>query len=80
VQGLSGDVKQVYKTDNLTVTFGSFRQSRQSLLAFNLKPMSEDAGTEISGILGFAMLWILEIKVDYRDHLVDFRIDPNRPH
>jgi hypothetical protein len=42
--------------------------------------MSEDAGTEISGILGFAMLWILEIKLDYRDHLVDFRIDPNRPH
>jgi hypothetical protein len=80
VRGLSGDVNKVYRAEDLTLTFGSFRQHRQSLLAFNLKPMSEDAGTEISGILGFAMLWILEIKLDYRDHLVDFHLDPNRPH
>ena len=36
------------------------------------------AGTEISGILGFTMLRLLEIKIDYRDGLVDFHYDPKR--
>ena len=80
VSGLAGGVRNVYQTDELTLTFGGFQQHRQKLLAFDLKRMSDDAGTEISGILGFAMLWILEIKLDYRDHLVDFQVDPNRPH
>ena len=35
-----------------------------------------DGGTEISGTLGFAMLWILDIKIDYRDHLIGFQVDP----
>lgn len=26
---------------------------------------------------GFAMLWVLEIKIDYRDHLVDFPYNPS---
>jgi tetratricopeptide (TPR) repeat protein len=80
VKGLSGEVNHVYRAENLTLTFGSFRQRRQSLLAFDLEPASEGAGTEVSGLLGFGMLWILDIQLDYRDHLVDFRLDPNRPH
>jgi tetratricopeptide (TPR) repeat protein len=80
VKGLGGEVKGVYKVEDVSLTFGNFRQHRQSLIAFNLKPVSDDAETEISGILGFAMLWILDIQLDYRDHLVNFRVDPNRPH
>jgi tetratricopeptide (TPR) repeat protein len=80
VKGLGGEVKDVYRVDDLTLTFGSFRQHRQSLTAFNLKPLSDDAETEVSGILGFAMLWILDIQLDYRDHLVNFKLDPNRLH
>jgi len=34
--------------------------------------MSASVGTEISGILGFDLLSILDIKIDYRDGLVDF--------
>jgi tetratricopeptide (TPR) repeat protein len=80
VSGLAGDVKNVYQTDELTLTFGNFQQHRQRLLAIDLKAASNSAETEISGILGFAMLWILDVKLDYRDHLVDFQLDPNRPH
>jgi tetratricopeptide (TPR) repeat protein len=80
VSGLSGTVKDVYKTDDITLTFGKFQQHRHDLLSFDLKYMSDDAGTEVSGILGFAMLWLMEIKLDYRDHLVDFHVDENRVH
>jgi hypothetical protein len=42
--------------------------------------MSNSAGTEISGSLGFVMLWLLDIKIDYRDGLVDFAYDDKRFH
>jgi hypothetical protein len=37
---------------------------------------SNNTGTEVSGILGFAMLRMLNIKLDYRDGLVDFEFKP----
>jgi hypothetical protein len=40
----------------------------------------ESVGTEISGALGFATLNLLELKIDYRDGLVDLSYDPNRRH
>ena len=48
------------------------------MLAFDLSSISNHAGTEVSGTLGFAMLHLLEIKIDYRDGLVDFTYDPQR--
>ena len=42
--------------------------------------LSNSTGTEISGILGFAMLELLDIKIDYRDHLVKFSFDSTRIH
>jgi tetratricopeptide (TPR) repeat protein len=78
VKGLSGEVKKVYTTGDITLTFGSFQQKRRDLVAFDMTDLSDHAGTEISGTLGFAMLWLLEIKIDYRDNLVNFTYDPNR--
>jgi hypothetical protein len=40
--------------------------------------LSRHTGTEISGFLGFAMLRLLEVELDYRDGLVDFKYDPKR--
>lgn len=78
VKGLSGEVNKVYSANYVTLTFGSFRQEMHEIVAFDLKNISDSLGTEVSGILGFAMLWQLEIKIDYRDQLVDFHYDPNR--
>ena len=39
-----------------------------------------NAGTEISGTLGFALLRLLKIKIDYRDGLVDFDYNSTRVH
>jgi Flp pilus assembly protein TadD/predicted aspartyl protease len=80
VTGLSGEVKHVYTVDRAKIRFGHFVQDRQDLISFDLTPISNSAGTEISGILGFRLLWQLDIKLDYRDGLVDFTYDPKRFH
>ncbi len=80
VTGLSGKVKKVYSTGAVTLTFGNFQQPRLELVAFDLTHLSDNVGTEVSGTLGIGMLYLLEIKIDYRDHLIDFSYDPNRFH
>lgn len=79
VKGLSGEVKTVYTTGNLLFTFGHFQQ-RRDMVAFDMPGISNSLGTEVSGALGFGMLDLLEIKLDYRDHLVDFEYDASRTH
>jgi TonB family protein len=76
VNGLSGSVKDVYSADKAVIQFGHLRQENQNLLALDLTNISNGIGTETSGILGFAMLGLLDIKIDYRDGLMDFSYDP----
>jgi tetratricopeptide (TPR) repeat protein len=78
VYGLNGRVKKVYESGELTLTFGHLKQRNQDMIAFDMTGFSDSAGTEISGTLGFAMLRMLDIKIDYRDGLVHFDFDPRR--
>jgi tetratricopeptide (TPR) repeat protein len=78
VKGVSGSVKNVYRADKAMLAFGHLRQENEDLVAFDLTSLSNNVGTEVSGLLGFAMLRLLEIKIDYRDGLVDFSYDPKR--
>jgi hypothetical protein len=48
------------------------RQNNEDTVSFDIKRISDAIGTEVSGMLGFATLAMLEIKIDYRDGLVDF--------
>ena len=72
VEGVSGKVEDVYRTENVTLGFGRFQQPNMNAVTIDLSHISDDVGTEISGMLGFDLLRILEIKIDYRDGLVDF--------
>jgi TonB family protein len=78
VKGINGSVKSVYRADKAVIQFGRLRQENQDLVAIDLSHVSDRTGTEVSGILGFAMLRLLDIKIDYRDALVDFSYDPKR--
>jgi len=79
IKGLSGKVKKVYETGDVWLFFGSFKE-KKSLIAFDLSNISDSVGTEVSGSLGFGMLYLLDIKIDYRDGLIAFAYDPNRIH
>jgi predicted aspartyl protease len=78
VEGLSGSVKNVYRADKAVLQFGHLRQENQEVLSFDLTRISDHLGTEVSGTLGFTLLRFLDIKIDYRDGLVDFNYDKKR--
>jgi predicted aspartyl protease len=78
VRGLNGNVKEVSRGEELTLEFGNFRQRNLDIIAFDTKSQSDSVGTEISGTLGFTVLRMLDMKIDYRDGLVLFTYDPNR--
>lgn len=75
VKGLSGEATTVY-SGKATLRFGHFQQTDPGIVILNLSKVSDSTGTEVSGFLGFAMLRLLEVKLDYRDGLVDFEYEP----
>ena len=78
VLGLNGEVNKVYSSDKATLRFGHLQQPTLGILTLDLSTLSRHTGTEVSGLLGFEMLRVLEVKLDYRDGLVDFEFDPKR--
>src|SRR5664279_2132897 len=78
VKGLSGTVADVYRADKATLRFSHFAQKNQDIVSFDLSKISKHTGTEVSGVLGFELLRMLQVKIDYRDGLVDFAYDPSR--
>ena len=77
VRGLNGKVNKVYSA-KATLRFAELQQPSMEVLTLDLSRFSRHLGTEVSGFLGFDMLRLLEIKLDYRDGLVDFEYDPKR--
>jgi Aspartyl protease len=78
VRGVNGAVNKVYSSEKATLRFGHFQQSNLGIITLDLSTISRHTGTEVSGLLGFAMLRQLEVEMDYRDGLVDFKYDPKR--
>ena len=78
VHGIGGAVDKVYSSDKATLRFGHFQQANLGIITLDLSTISRLTGTEVSGLLGFAMLRQLEVELDYRDGLVDFKYDPKR--
>ncbi len=78
LKGLSGEVSKVYRADNANIAFAHVAQKNQSVLAWDLSGISHSLGTEVSGIIGFATLRLLQVRIDYRDGLVDFVYDAKR--
>jgi tetratricopeptide (TPR) repeat protein len=78
IHGLNGNVDKVYSSENATLRFGHFQQSNLGIITLDLSSVSRHTGTEVSGFLGFAMLRQLEVELDYRDGLVNFKYDPKR--
>jgi len=78
IRGLNGEVNKVYSSAKTTLRFGHLQQTNLDIITLDLSSLSRRMGTEVSGFLGFAMLRVLEVKLDYRDGLVDFTYDPKR--
>jgi tetratricopeptide (TPR) repeat protein len=80
VKGLNGSVEKLFSGDRVTLQFGNLRQEVRDIVAFDTSPLSRSEETEISGIIGFPTLRLIQMKIDYRDGLVLFNYDSNRVH
>jgi thioredoxin-like negative regulator of GroEL len=78
MSGISGTVDDVYSANKTVLRFGHFSEKNQQMFGFDTTSLSDSAGTEISGFLGFSTLRMFDIKIDYRDGLVDFSYDAKK--
>jgi predicted aspartyl protease/Flp pilus assembly protein TadD len=78
LRGLSGNVQNVYTGDKVVFRFAHLQQEKDNVLSFDTSSISKNTGTEISGFIGFDMLGLLVVKIDYRDGLMDFNYSENR--
>jgi tetratricopeptide (TPR) repeat protein len=77
INGISGQVADVYQTGDLVLQFAGFRQKNLGMTAFNMWNQSRSIGTEVSGFLGLPVLNLFTLTIDYRDGLVNFeRTEP----
>jgi len=78
IQGMSGKVDKVYTSAKVDLGFGRFDQKNSDIITFDFANLNRQVGTEISGALGYRTLRLLEVKLDYRDGLVDFEHNPKQ--
>ncbi|MFZ1085294.1 MAG: aspartyl protease family protein [Terracidiphilus sp.] len=76
VQGISGDVKDVFTANEITFRFAQLSQKVNGVVSIDTSKSSKDIGIELSGFLGASTLNHLTIHIDYRDGLVKFDYDP----
>jgi TonB family protein len=78
IKGLSGSVNKVYDAEKTALHFGHVQQYADKETALSLAAMSDEIGTEVSGVLGVLNLRYLDVIIDYSDGLVgfDFSTDP----
>ena len=70
--GISGRIDQVDAADDLKFKFGGFSVRCLDTLSINLKRHDDDLGMEVAGFLGFPILKLFTITLDYRNGLVKF--------
>jgi hypothetical protein len=77
IKGLSGSVKRVYDAEKTALHFAHVQQYADKETALNLEAMSDEVGTEVSGVLGVLNLRTLDVVLDYRDGFVAFDFTPD---
>ena len=77
IKGLSGSVRKVYDAEKTALHFANVQQYANKETALNLEAMSDELGTEVSGVLGVLNLRTLDVILDYRDGFVGFDFTPD---
>jgi hypothetical protein len=72
VKGLSGTANKISNANDIRLQFGQVRYGISNEAALDLVSISNQIGAEISGVLGSAAFVQLDVRIDYRDGLVDF--------
>src|SRR5262249_15786629 len=76
VRGTSGVVNSAQIADDVGLRFGNVLRKEQ-IITVDMRSVSKDLGTEISGQIGFSTLERMRIMINYRDGLIEFRSGSN---
>jgi predicted aspartyl protease len=76
IKGISGTNNQVYRAKEVTLTFAGLQQTVENIMSFDTNGLSDNAGVEISGFIGFPALRHVVLKLDYRDNLMRVEYRP----
>ena len=71
VLGTSGVINSAQIADDVGLRFGNVLR-KERIITVDMRSVSKDLGTEISGQLGFSTLERMRITINYRDGLIDF--------
>jgi predicted aspartyl protease len=72
VTGISGRVKDVFEGDKAVIEFAHYRQTNLDFTALDLNQSPEHQELRMAGILGFPVLAMFRLTLDYRNGLVKF--------
>ena len=72
MNGINGQVADIYQTGEVLLQFAGFRQKNLGITSFNMWDQSRRIGTEISGFLGLPVLNLFTLTINYRDGLLTF--------
>ncbi len=72
LHGVSGTIKDVDAADDLKFKFAGFSVRCLDTLSVDLKRHDDDMGMEVAGFLGFPILKLFVITIDYRNGLAKF--------
>jgi hypothetical protein len=78
VHGVSGSVANVHAGEQIVFRFAHLQQERDNVLSYDTSSISKNVGTKISGFIGFDLLGLLVVKIDYRDGLMSFEYSADR--
>jgi predicted aspartyl protease len=72
LHGISGKINDVDAADDLKFGFGGFSVHCLDTLSVNLRRHDDDMGMRVDGFLGFPILKMFVITIDYRNGLIKF--------
>ncbi len=77
VRGIEGPT-ETFLAEDVTIRIGRFVQKKRPAFAVNMKEMNRRLGFEISGLLGYSLLKMLAVTIDYRDGLINLEYAPGK--
>jgi hypothetical protein len=71
-------MSSIYTIQDATLSFAGVSLKEAQIFPFDTSVFTDDAGMEISGLIGTKTLYRTTIHIDYRDGLIKFDYDPAR--
>jgi hypothetical protein len=71
-------MSSIYTIQDAALSFAGVSLKETPIYPFDTSRFTDDAGMEISGLLGLKTLSRMTIHIDYRDGLMKFDYDPTR--